>query len=323
LPDKSIASQQNSLLAVMWIRARQNAVEVWCPAKLNLFFAVKGKRDDGYHEIETLMAAVDRYDTLYVTPDLSGEVSISCGWAGSLQPSADDSLGKLPSADQNLAVRAVRLLKQRFGVESGARLKLVKRIPAAAGLGGASSDAAGALAGADRVWGLGLSDAQLANLASELGSDVPFFLGKAVAICRGRGELVEPVSGTKPFYAVIVRPPVGLATAGVYAQCRVVAPERPIGQVIGALRTGELGHTGMRLYNGLERAAAGLTVWIDRLRQEFQRMNCETCGMSGSGSSYFGVCRDRRDALRVAAMLRGREVGQVFAVRTIPPGECC
>lgn len=307
----------------MWIRERQNAVEVWCPAKLNLYFAVKGKRDDGYHEIETLMAAVDRYDTLYVAADPSGEVSISCGWAGGLQPSADDALGKLPPADQNLAVRAVRLLRQRVGVESGARLRLVKRIPAAAGLGGASSDAAGALAGASRLFGLGLSQAKLAPLASELGSDVPFFLGRGVAICRGRGESVESIAGAKAFFAVVVRPAVGLATAEVYRRCRVVVPETPIGEVVESLRAGELGRGGKRLYNGLESAASELTVWIDRLRDEFERVNCVTCGMSGSGSCYFGVCRDRRDAVRVAALLRGRDVGQVFAVRTIPPGECC
>jgi 4-diphosphocytidyl-2C-methyl-D-erythritol kinase len=108
----------------------------------------------------------------------------------------------------------------------------------------------------------------------------------------------------------------------------VSVPQVGVGAVASALRkgelgSGELGRGGKRLYNGLEPAAAELTPWIGRLRDEFQQMNCVASGMSGSGSCYFGICRDRRHAGRVAAMLRGRNVGQVFAVRTIPPGECC
>jgi 4-diphosphocytidyl-2-C-methyl-D-erythritol kinase len=307
----------------MWIQQRRGAVQVWCPAKLNLFFAVLARRDDGYHEIETLMAAVDRYDTLDVAPDPSGEISISCGWAGGLQPSADDALGSLPDADQNLAVRAVRLLQERSGVTSGARLKLVKRIPAAAGLGGASSDAAGALLGASRLWGLDWPLLRVARVAADLGSDVPFFLGRHVAICRGKGESVESVADTRPFHAVVVRPPVGLSTAAVYGRCRPHVPPEPVAALVESLRSGELGRTEKRLYNGLESAAAELTPWIERLREEFQRAGCVSYGMSGSGSSYFGLCRDRRHARRVAAILRGRQIGHVFVVQSIPQGECC
>ena len=268
------------------------------------------------------MAAVDRYDTLDVAPDPSGEVSISCGWAGGLQPSADEALGSLPAADQNLAVRAVRLLKERSGVTSGARLNLVKRIPAAAGLGGASSDAAGALLGASRLWGLGWPPSRLARVAVDLGSDVAFFLGRPVAICRGRGESIESVAFAKPFHAVVVRPPVGLTTAAVYSRCRPGAPPVSVGAVVNSLCTGELGRTEKRLYNGLESAAAELTPWIDRLREEFRTTDCVSYAMSGSGSSYFGLCRDRRHARRVAAVLSARRIGHVFVVQSIPLGEC-
>ena len=297
---------------ILWQAAR---VFVRAPAKLNLFFEVLGKRGDGYHEIETLMVPISLYDTLVASDDPSGNVRVDCDWAA---PGAGtkNSLGHLPTEQQNLARRAVDLLRSRAGVRSGIKLELHKRIPSAAGLGGGSSDAAAALLAAATVWDLGWSRESLAELGAELGSDVPFFLGRGPAVCSGRGERIEPVSGIGALHFVVVRPPEGLSTAEVYARCE--APARPecMTPLLVALRSGDFRKLGQQMHNRLEKAAETLSPWIGRLEREFARQHVVAARMSGSGTSYFGICRHARHAQRVARRLRARGVGQVYAVRT-------
>ncbi|MFN0056654.1 MAG: 4-(cytidine 5'-diphospho)-2-C-methyl-D-erythritol kinase, partial [Planctomycetales bacterium] len=172
----------------MHYRELPTAVTVAAPAKLNLFLKVLGKREDGYHELETLMVSVGLYDTLQLKADPSGKIELACHDAGTLPPGALPR--ELPPADgTNLVVRAAQLLRQVTGTQQGARLELIKRIPMAAGLAGGSSDAAAALIGLNRLWRLDLTGRELHELAAQLGSDVPFFLCPTpAAICRGRGE---------------------------------------------------------------------------------------------------------------------------------------
>ena len=176
------------------MQIHREAVEIviQTPAKLNLFFEVLGKRGDGYHEIETLMCPIDWYDTCA----LKKRRVQSWNWnAGGVQwPAVAAVFEEVPHDGRNLVWRAVDLVRRRTGTKQGARLRLIKRIPTAAGLGGGSSDAAAALAAANLGWSLGLSQAELSALAAELGSDVPFFLYRGAAVCRGRGERIEPTS---------------------------------------------------------------------------------------------------------------------------------
>ena len=141
------------------MQVHRSAVEivVQTPAKLNLFFEVLAKAADGYHEIETLMCPVDLYDTLYFEEDVSGRLSLACQWATMLGGPQGAGFDSVPCGPENLVMRAVELLRRRTGVCRGASLRLVKRIPAAAGLGGGSSDAAAALVAANLGWNLGLS----------------------------------------------------------------------------------------------------------------------------------------------------------------------
>jgi 4-diphosphocytidyl-2-C-methyl-D-erythritol kinase len=150
-------------------------------------------------------------------------------------------------------------------------MQLVKRIPLAAGLGGGSSDAAAALVAANLGWGLGWSHEQLAVLAAELGSDVPFFLSPGYfrsgpAICRGRGERVEPLAPQSLLHCVVATPPEGLSTAQVYSACRPAAAARPLAALLDALRRGQTALAGRLLYNGLQPAAETRSRWIVRLR---------------------------------------------------------
>jgi 4-diphosphocytidyl-2-C-methyl-D-erythritol kinase len=300
------------------MHVHRSAVElvVQAPAKLNLFFEVFAKRNDGYHEIETLMCPIDLHDTLCFEEISGDKIEFKCRCVSAIGGPSGRGFHEIPAGPENLVVRAVELVRRRTGVYRGARLLLVKRIPAAAGLGGGSSDAAAALVAANEGWRLGRLPDELAEWAAELGSDVPFFLAGGPAICRGRGERVEPVEGLGGLCFVVVYPPEGLSTAAVYGQCRPAAQARQVQPLVDALRRGDMESAGRRMCNRLQPAAESLSPWVKRLQHEFHTQDCLGHGMSGSGSAYFGVYRHARHARRSAQRLHAKGLGAVFAVRS-------
>ncbi len=155
-------------------------------------------------------------------------------------PGTGAGFAGIPAGKDNLVVRALGLLRQRSGCQLGANVELFKRIPAAAGLGGGSSDAAAALELANLAWGIHWPNKRLARLAAELGSDVPFFLSHGPAICRGRGEIVERLPSVPPFHVVIVKPPAALATRDVYERLDVQPSSDSAQQANGRCRLGAL-----------------------------------------------------------------------------------
>ena len=301
-------------------------LELQTPAKLNLFLEVLARRPDGYHEIETLMTAVTIYDSLFFAANQAGRIEFSCEWATGLaaratrQRAAGDPavFDDLPQGDDNLVVRALERLRARTGVQQGATVRLVKRIPAAAGLGGASSDAAAAIVAANDVWRLGWSPAQLVEFAAELGSDIPFFLGGGAVVCRGRGERMESVAGLPRLDVVVVRPPEGLSTPDVYRQCQPATEPVRLEPLLNAARGGNFAEFGRLLHNRLQPAAEQLSPWVARTRREFGRLDFLGHQMSGSGTSYFGICRHARHARRLAGLLRNADIGIVYSAATLP-----
>ncbi|MBN1394482.1 MAG: 4-(cytidine 5'-diphospho)-2-C-methyl-D-erythritol kinase [Pirellulales bacterium] len=294
---------------------------IQAPAKLNLFFEVLGRRGDGYHEIETLMVPIGLYDTLLFEEDSSGQILFECRGNSRESRSQDNiaALGQspavLPANRENLVVRAVDLFRRRAGVRRGARVRLIKRIPIAGGLGGGSSDAAAALVAANEGWQLGWPRSELRSLAAELGSDVPFFLADGPAVCRGRGERIVPatIAGNAAF--VVVYPPEGLSTAAVYKHCRPASNPRPIEPILESAGRGDWSLVGRLLFNRLQPAARELSVWIRRLEETVSRQDCWGHGMSGSGTCYFALCRHMRHARRVARRLQATGIGKAYAVR--------
>jgi 4-diphosphocytidyl-2-C-methyl-D-erythritol kinase len=286
---------------------------IQAPAKVNLFFEVLGKRSDGYHEIESLMCPIDLYDTLHFQEDPNGALELRCRRV--FGASGPRGLGEVPDGPDNLVLRAVELARRRSGVRRGAKLRLVKRIPAAAGLGGGSSDAAAALVAANEGWQLGRGPEELAEWAAELGSDVPFFLAGGPALCRGRGEQVTPVAGLGPLHFVVVRPPAGLSTAAVYGGCQPAQEPRRAAPLVEALRQRDWQQVTRQVFNRLQPAAEALSPWVKRLEREFAQLDLLGYGMSGSGTSYFGLCRHARQARRSARRLEARGLGSVFAQR--------
>src|SRR5438270_3967148 len=173
----------------------RGSLVVAAPAKLNLFLEVRGKRPDGFHDLETLMVAVDLFDTVELAPGPAGRITIECDPPG------------LPTGPDNLAYKAADALRRHANrPDLGAAVRLVKRIPAQAGLAGGSSDAAATITGLNRVWELNLSPPDLAAVAAEVGSDVAFFLGGPSAWCTGRGELVTPEPAARVFDFVVAVP---------------------------------------------------------------------------------------------------------------------
>ncbi|QEG26792.1 4-diphosphocytidyl-2-C-methyl-D-erythritol kinase [Gemmata obscuriglobus] len=277
-------------------RAGADGLTLATPAKLNLFLEIVRKRPDGYHDLESLMVAVELYDTLELRAVPGGAVELRC------EP---DTLGSGPDNLVHKAAAALRAVAGR--PDLGAHIRLTKRIPTQAGMGGGSSDAAAALVGLNEIWKLGLTREQLVAIAASIGSDVAFFLALPAAWCTGRGEITAPEPPPRrALDFVLVLPPVGVSTPAVFK--RLVVPVGPVGgdRLRAAFRAGDPAAVGAALFNRLEPAAFGAEPLVGRLRTRLAELHPAPCGalMSGSGSTVFAVCRDRSHALEVAAAFR-------------------
>ena len=293
--------------------AVRGAVVVAAPAKLNLFLEIRHKRHDGYHDLESLMVAVDLFDTLELRTREDGEIALTCD-PPTLSAGPDNLVYKAAVALREAAKQPTR----------GAEIRLTKRIPAQAGLGGGSSDAAATLVGLNRIWNLGLTREELLAIAASIGSDVAFFLTLPAAWCEGRGEIVTPEPSAGGFHFVLVCPPVGLGTAGVYK--RLVVPKQPLDgfAVRAAYRQGDAEALGRAIFNRLEEPAFALEPLVGRIRSRLSGLG--PCGamMSGSGSAVFAVCRDRNHAMHVAGAFQearpaDEPESRVLVVRSFTP----
>lgn len=302
----------------MLFRRDGQSIVVHTPAKLNLFLEILAQRADGFHELETLMVSVDIYDTLSFTEEESAEIRLRCFNAGTRQAAVSPA-DALPAGRENIVVQAAELLRNSAGIERGVRIGLTKRIPSAAGLAGGSSNAAATLIALNRLWKLELSAGELFQLAAQLGSDVGFFLAATpAAICRGRGEEVEPLEMPFSLHFVIAKPASGLSTAVVYRHCRPAVVPRHVNDLADALKRGRFGRAANQLHNALQPPAFDLNDDVKRLADAFSELSVLGHQMSGSGTAYFGMCNNRRQALRAAAELRNRGVGRVFVAQCRP-----
>ena len=272
-------------------------------AKVNLALEVLGKRGDGYHEIATVLQAVDLFDRLTVET------------ADTLSLHADDP--ELPTDEGNLVMRAARLLQKTAGIEKGARIELQKRIPVAAGLGGGSSDAAATLWGLNRLWGLRWPRPRLQDLAVELGMDVPFFLGTGRAVARGRGERLQTLPGGGGYALVLVNPRAPLSTREVYGRVPAGWHAEATGtaRVIEALRRRNVATLAAALTNNLERVVEPVLPVIGRMKAALMAAGALGAIMSGSGPTVFGLARSLDHARQVRSRV-SRAGWACWAVRT-------
>lgn len=257
---------------------------VSAPAKLNLSLRILGKREDGFHELETLMVPL---------PGLADDLEIEPAEAFRLEVEG----AEVGPHEDNLVTRAVRLYEQRSGRSCPYRVTLRKRIPAGAGLGGGSSDAGATLRALDEIGGISLEPAVLEAMAAELGSDVPFFLQDGACWCRGRGERLD-LAAVEPFEVLLLKPAFGVETADAYRRwdgSRELAGVRYEPQRVN----------GLDLVNDLERPVfekflflAEVKTW---LREQFE---VRAALMSGSGATVFAVLHEGATAAGLAERAR-------------------
>lgn len=258
-------------------------MQLSAPAKINLSFQIKGRRADGFHEIETLMAPLSLADRL--TIEVSGEegLNFSCDEAS------------LSAGEDNLVVRAARLFQKTTKVAGGLKIALEKKIPHGAGLGGGSSDAATTLLGLNELFETRLGQTDLMKLAAEIGSDVPFFVVRSAAVCRGRGEIVAPAKLPGGFQLLLLKPDFGVPTSWAYGRWKE-SREIPGGDYSPQ----EFG--GVRFSNDLERPVFEKFVFLARLKSWLREQpEVAVALMSGSGSTVFAVLRDAAKPDELAA----------------------
>lgn len=281
-------------------------MEIECHAKVNLTLDVLGRRPDGYHEIRSVMVPVSLHDRLVLEP-AEEEIVLES------RPPATDRL------EENLAYRAAALLREATGCSRGAVIRLQKTIPVAAGLAGGSTDAAGVLTGLNRLWGTGLSDGELADLAIRLGSDVPFFIWSRPARVEGIGERVTPLPVAGPLWMVVATPDVPKSTGQVYRwfdELADVGPRPDAGAMEAALARGDAAAVGRALCNVFEQVMLPRHPEIARLKEAMLAAGALGAVMSGAGPSVLGVVPDREAGGRLLERIRALS-RDAWVVRTL------
>ena len=279
-----------------------SCVAFLAPAKLNISLEVFGKRPDGYHNIRSVMVPVSLYDEVSVEEAAEGiEVTV-----------ADRSI---PSDDSNTCHKAARLFMERAGAPRGVRVSIRKRIPAEAGLGGGSSDAAATFKGLMALTGVAPTQEALLSMAADVGADVPFFMCGRPALVEGLGERVTPLSWAVPFCAVIVKPSFGLSTREGYERLRREPGDPPAPGAVPAVRAWD--DLVARVGNDFEAAWADARPEIGEIKEELRAAGAAAAGMTGSGSAVFGLFRDEEMARAAqGALSRDRGPGPGGGRRT-------
>ncbi len=281
------------------------------PAKINWTLEVLGLRDDGYHDVRTVMQAVDLCD------------EVSAGQAGSL--TIAHSLDPYAPDDENLVMRAARALAAASEREAEATISVTKRVPAAAGLGGGSSDAAATLRALDRLWATEATDERILDVAAGLGSDVPFFLHGGTALAEGRGERIAPLADIATTWLVILVPPLTMSekTRRMYAALRPSDFTRGshADDFVAQMSSGR-SIADAPLFNAFERAAYEEFDGLASFRDSLLQAGAPSVHVCGAGPALFGVASGEAEARairsRVARVRRGEKV---HVVRTLKAAE--
>jgi 4-diphosphocytidyl-2-C-methyl-D-erythritol kinase len=277
-------------------------------AKINLSLAVLGRRLDGYHDIQTVFQTIDLCDELEFRA--SRQLELCCE--------------NLPGIDQrdNLVWKAASRLASSCGAKQGVSITLRKKIPAGAGLGGGSSNAAAALLGLRRFWNLDAADSDLFSLAEELGSDVPFFLNGGTALGTGRGEKIEPLPDVPPNRLVVVFPGVHVSTAEAYRSLNLgltsSAEDLKIQHFIGQMQAVNGSLTG--IFNDFEASILAAYPPIVEAKAFLEKRGAATTLLSGSGSSVFGFFSDEESAVAASRDVP-RQDWRVFPAKTLSRAE--
>ncbi len=280
-------------------------VMVKAPAKINLSLDVLHKREDGYHEVKMIMTTIDLADRLELTLLDKDEIRII------------SHNRFVPDDQRNLAYQAAHLLKERFQVKKGVSITIEKMIPVAAGLAGGSSDAAAALRGLNKLWDLGLSLDELAEIGTEIGSDVSFCVYGGTALATGRGERIQELPAPPTCWVILAKPFIGVSTADVYRRLDVEQVQHPNTEgMIEAINSGCYEDVCRNMGNVLEDVTLNMHPEVLQIKDQMKRFGADAVLMSGSGPTVFGLVHHDSRMHRIYNGLRGF-CDQVFAVRML------
>jgi len=279
-------------------------------AKLNVYLEVLARRPDGYHELETVMLKAQLSDQLEFAATASGVINLEV-----IDLTEGHTGAQVPTDDRNLVVQIARALQQRTGCRLGCDIRLEKRIPPQSGLGGGSSNAATTIRSLNQLWNLQLPDTILHEVAAAHGSDINFLLSdERAALCRGRGERVEPIEIPRSQFFVATRPVTGNSTADVFRRVQLPdSPESPE-RTLAWLRSDK--PTEPYCFNRLTQAASDLNQDMARMIESLRQATGRHVQMSGSGSTVFVSAKDANDAEQLA------EAVQIVAGRQVWKLEC-
>lgn len=298
----------------MTVRAEQS-VHVRAPGKINISLRVGPVGPDGYHPLVTVFQAVSLYEDVVARAAEGITVTVS-----------GRNAGAVPTDDRNLAVRAARLLADAARVEAGAHLHITKGVPTAGGMGGGSADAAAALLACDILWDTGLARDELAELATELGADVPFALTGLTAVGTRRGDVLTPVLARGAYHWVLALQDEGLSTPRVFARfdaLHPVSPPEPLlsADLMAALRSGEPEVLAPHLANDLQPAALDLAPRLVHVLGAFRSAGALAAIVSGSGPTVVGLAPNPVRAQAIADRLTALDVAsEVLVVAGPVPG---
>ena len=262
------------------ITAVGDGLLVLAPAKINLSLLIAGKRPDGFHEIETIMAKIDWYDEILIQPGRQAGIELTCqgsNWA--------------PTGEDNLVYKAARNLLESCGLKPDIRITLTKIIPAGTGLGSASSDAAATLLGINHYFKLNLDQKSLFESAAKLGSDVAFFLDGPLAFCTGRGEKVKKIDEIFNFLAILILPDVSVSTKKVYANYRHNHQlyEKLNIRIKNHLLKNRIDLVVKMCTNMLAKSCFDVEESLAELKENIESLSIGPCCLSGSGSAMFCI----------------------------------
>jgi 4-diphosphocytidyl-2-C-methyl-D-erythritol kinase len=311
----------------------ENIAKTCPPAKLNLFLELRSRRPDGFHEIDTVMVPIDWRDELQVQRIPDSRIELQVQWLPSEQlvaqrlgiereSSTGRALLEIPCDDSNLVHRALEAFRKAFHISDGFRCQLGKKIPAGAGLGGASSDAASALLCAARLCEIPAETPLLREIAAQIGSDVPFFLGLGGtdridgARATGRGEQIEAIELGKKLDFIVIFPAVCLSTAKVYANSQIPTDPRDATALVDLLQDPNPTDFAPAMLNRLTDPAKKLAPQIAEILESLWHDGLRTCQLTGSGSACFAISTSSGDAQQAVSKLRARLEPGAFVMAT-------
>ncbi|MCK5580938.1 MAG: 4-(cytidine 5'-diphospho)-2-C-methyl-D-erythritol kinase [Candidatus Omnitrophica bacterium] len=277
------------------------------PAKLNLFLKVLEKRSDGYHGLKTVFERISLCDDIRFKSTKSDQIKITCDHP------------HVPVGPKNLVYQVAQLLRKDYGIEKGVEIDITKRIPVAAGLAGGSSNAATALLGLNRLWGINLTKKTLIEYGKRVGSDVPFFLHDCSwGLGTHRGDHIKPLSVDAKMWHILVVPRIKMYSGEVFARFKMKLTKQgdDVNILLRSLRKCNIYKVTEFLSNDLEQSILQIRPGLIRVKKRLESFLSQGVCFSGSGPAVFGITSSKKEAENIKAVLKKR-YSQVFVVQTL------